>query len=41
MNKSRKDLYREAFALLKRAEELLLGARAKHEQAAKAQRKAA
>lgn len=41
MNKSNQlDLFREALALLKRAEELLLAARAKHEQAA-AQRKAA
>ena len=38
--KSLHELYREAFALLNRAEELLLAARAKHEQTA-AQKKAA
>lgn len=38
---SKQALYREAFALLKRADELLLAARAKHEKAAAAQKKAA
>jgi hypothetical protein len=38
---SKKELYAEAFALLDRAEKLLLGARAKHEQAVSAQKKAA
>jgi hypothetical protein len=39
----KKSLYKEAFALLKRAQELLLAARAKHEQAVAAavQKKAA
>lgn len=38
-HKSKKDMYKEAFALLERAEQLLLAARAKHEQAT--QKKAA
>lgn len=35
MQKSKDELFDEAFALMERAEQLLLAARARHEQAAK------
>jgi len=38
---SKQELYREAFALLKRADQLLLAARAKHEQASSTEQKKA